>query len=161
MEATKTAIFIGNSVFGDDGISLAIGDMLRSRLEGMGFDVHIVERTGFALLDYLEGYDHAVIVDSVAAVPDPEGSVRVFSSEEFRLVKPNTPHFAGVPEALQLMRSLQMKMPDVRIIGIKVNDPHTLSESLSTELNARTTEIGDRVYQEILEAEARMKRHGE
>lgn len=100
MESRKVAVFVRNSIFGDDRIGLVVGETQRSRLEELGFDVHVLERIGFALLDCLEGYDRAFVVDSICTEGSPVGGVLSFSVEDFRSVKSAASHFSGVPEAV-------------------------------------------------------------
>jgi hydrogenase maturation protease len=145
----KTAVFMGNSIFGDDRIGLLVGEALRPRLESKSFDVHVMERTGFALLDCLEGYDSAVVVDSISSQTSPVGKVKSFTVEDFSCVKPVTPHYSGVPEALRLMKDLGMEVPDVSIIGINVRDPYTLSSDIDPDLDSRRDLICSEVYEGI------------
>ena len=145
----RTAVFLGNSIFGDDQIGLVVGRALERRLTDLGFDVQVVERTGFALLDCLEGYDSAVIVDSVSTGKDPAGRVISFGPEDFALVGTGVPHFAGVPEAVQLMKTLNLGAATVSILGINVSDPYVLSESLSEDLKGVMGDISNEVYDRI------------
>lgn len=149
MESRMAAIFIGNSIFGDDRIGLVVGDMLKERLEELGLDVHIVERTGLALLDCLEGYGSAVIVDSICTGRNRVGEVLSLSIGDFGSVQVAVPHFSGLPEAVQLMAELKMKVPTISILGINVRDPYTLSEDMSEELKGLTGTIAAGVYERI------------
>ena len=150
MRARRAAIFMGNGIFGDDRIGLLVGEALRERLQKRRFDVQVVERTGFALLDLLEGYESAVVVDSYGSNSTPVGSVKTFSVGDFGLVKPATPHYSGVPEALRLMGELRMAVPRVAIIGISVRNPYALSDSIDPELDSRKEAICSEVYDGIL-----------
>lgn len=149
-EGRRVAIFLGNSIFGDDGIALVVGGRLRARLQTTECEVHIAERTGFALLDYLEGYKHAVIVDSVQGDAVTEGDVQEYALRDFKLLKPISPHYAGIPEALELMETLCMGLPRVRIIGISIRDPYALSTTLSDELRIQVDAIAGEVYNLIV-----------
>jgi len=149
MGQRKTAVFIGNSIFGDDAIGLVVGEALRPKLEGDGFDVQVLERTGFALLDCLEGYDSAFVVDSFCNRTMSIGSVAPFSVEDFGAVKPVAPHYSGVPEAVRLMKELGMKVPDLSIIGINVGNPYALSSAIDRRLDALKGAISAKVYERI------------
>lgn len=146
----RIAIFLGNSIFGDDSIALAVAERLSLRLQSAGYEVATAERTGFVLLDYLEGYDSATIVDSARADESMPGTVREYTPRDFRAVKPTSPHYAGIPEALELMETFQIGVPRVRIIGIAIRDPYILSTSLSEELQVRLTSIAEQVYDRIV-----------
>jgi hydrogenase maturation protease len=150
MHSGRAAVFIGNSIFGDDKIGLLIGEALSPELVRSGVDVRIMERTGFALLDCLEGYGRAVVVDSFCDGESPVGMVASFSVDDFSAVKPATPHFSGVPEAAKLMRDLGLEVPDISIIGINVRNPYSLSTDVDTELDAMKDAIATEVYSIIL-----------
>jgi hydrogenase maturation protease len=150
----RTVVFMGNSIFGDDQIGLVVGRMLRKRLAGLGFDVQIVERTGYALLDCLEGYNSAVVVDSVSTGAHPVGAVLSYKPEYFTLPSIGVPHLAGVPEAAQLLKELNMGAPNLAIIGINVEDPYALSESLSDSLERAKDCISQEVYARIVASDA-------
>ncbi len=153
MVSRRVAVFIGNSIFGDDRIGLLVGETLRPSLEREGFDVHVMERTGFALLDCLEGYDRAFVVDSFSDGSIPVGLVRSFSPAHFAVAKPGGPHYAGVPEALRLMRDLRMPTPKVSILGINVRNPYALSTEIDRKLGSMLDAISAGVYSRIASAD--------
>lgn len=146
----STTVFLGNSVFGDDQIGLVVGRMLKDKLADIGFDVQIVERTGFALLDCLEGYESAVVVDSVSTGMYPVGTVLSYRPEDFALANTGVPHFAGVPEAFQLMKRLNIGVASLSIVGINVGDPYALSDDLSDDLQRARDAISKEVYERIV-----------
>jgi hydrogenase maturation protease len=122
---------LGNDLLGDDGVGLAAArEIARSAPEG----VEIVEAAtgGFALMDLLEGYAGAVIVDAVATGTCPPWTVREVRPEEFADLAPASPHYTGLPSLLQLASLLGIRMPaDLRIIAMEVEDPYELREGLS------------------------------
>ena len=150
MGPRNTVIFIGNSIFGDDRIGLIVGGILSRRLEELGFEVQIAERTGFALLDCLDGFERAVVVDSVCTGRNPAGEVLSLSAEDFSSVRSAAPHFSGVPEVMQLMKGLKMDLPTVSIVGINVNDPYTLSDDISDDLKPMQDAISREVFARIM-----------
>ncbi len=154
----RVAIFLGNSIFGDDSIALKVGERLKARLQTAGWEVHTAERTGFALLDYLEGYESAVIVDSIQGDAATQGDVEEYTLGDFKLLKPISPHYAGIPEALELMETLCMGLPRVRIIGISILDPYGLSTELSNELRTKVETIGGQVYHQIVNETPEVRR---
>lgn len=147
-----TTIFLGNSILGDDRVGLMVGEILKDRLSLHGIDVYIVERSGLALLDYLSGYESAIIVDSMKTDKYPIGSVIVFSPEEFKRIKPMAPHFLGVVDVIDFMKNLKLDEPKkVIIIGIEVKDPYIISEKLSEDIERCLNKIAEEIYNKILE----------
>jgi hydrogenase maturation protease len=127
---------LGNDLLGDDAVGLvAAREVARSRPDR----VEIVEAAagGFALLDLLEGYREAVIVDAVATGTFPPGTVREVLPEEFANMAPASPHYTGLPHLMQLAVQLGMTVPErLKIIAMEVEDPHLLREGLSETARA-------------------------
>jgi Ni,Fe-hydrogenase maturation factor len=65
MTKKKLVLFLGSSILGDDRVGLVVGEMLKKRLESAGYEVEILEKSGFSLIDYLENREEVVIVGSV------------------------------------------------------------------------------------------------
>ena len=140
-------LFLGNAILSDDRIGLIVGEMLRGRLESEGYDVEILEKTGFSLIDYLEDRDYAVIVDSVKTGRHEIGQVVPLSLDDFQQYAPFTSHHVGISEALRLMRRLDLNPPrHLRILGIEVEDPYTVSEKMSDKLTGRLSELAEEIH---------------
>jgi hydrogenase maturation protease len=124
---------LGNDLLGDDAVGLmAAREVARSLPEGV--DITEAAAGGFALLDLLEGYRGAVIVDAVATGRFPPGTVREIQPEEFHDAGPASPHYTGLPQLLELARKLGMTVPEaLRIVAMEVHDPYELREGLTEE----------------------------
>ncbi len=147
----KSVIFLGNYLFRDDKVPLLIGESLRDKLERDGFTVYIVEKTGYILMEYLEGMDIVFIVDSIKTGRYEIGSIIVVKPEDFKIYSPLSPHYVGIPETLKLMSMLNLNPPKhTIIIGIEVEDPYTLDESISPSLAPIIDTISKKLYREII-----------
>lgn len=143
---------LGNDILGDDSIGLRVVRALRQRQpQGPRHDANhtaladapdpivITESSeaGLALLDALSGFATAVIVDAIQTGTRPAGFVHRVEAEELSAITIGSPHFLGIPETLALGRSLGLPMPDrVTLFAIEVEDPYTLSTSLSPRVAA-------------------------
>lgn len=144
-------IFLGNLIFSDDRVGLEVGRLLREKLSGSGYDVELLEGGGLELIEYLEGRDEVVFVDAVRTLKSPPGSVLELSLEELKLYAPRSPHYAGVPEAVKMMRALDLNPPrKLRIIGIEVENPYALGDELSANLKQKLPKIAEEVYSKIM-----------
>ena len=57
------------------------------------------------------------------------------------------PHYIGIPELRRIMEELGLGSPRrIFLIGIGVEDPYTIREELSLQLEERLAEIADKVY---------------
>jgi hydrogenase maturation protease len=143
-------LFLGNSLLADDTIGLVIGNMLKEQLETEGNDVEVLEKTGFSLLDYLEGRQRVLIVDSVKTSNHEIGDVVTLRPSDYRSHAPFTSHYVGIPESIELMKLMGLEPPkDFRVLGIEVEDPYTVSPSMSEKLERELSTIVKRVHDSI------------
>ncbi|MGD0337361.1 MAG: hydrogenase maturation protease [Bacteroidota bacterium] len=122
---------LGNEIMGDDAVGIAAG---RPLLERFGEDISIIAApvAGFALIDFLEGYTHVLILDSAVSGRYPVGSVIEFSKEEFHKIHSGSPHFIGIPEALTIAEKLNVTFPRViRVLAMEIGGSQELREGLS------------------------------
>jgi hydrogenase maturation protease len=154
-------LFLGNPILADDKIGLVLGEMLKPILEAEGHEVEILEKTGLSLIDYLENRRAAVIVDSVKTGKHNVGEIVTIRPDEFHQYAPFTSHYVGIPEALKMMRALDLNPPEhIHILGIEVADPYTISEEMSHQLTDRLNELSEGVHKNVssIAREARMPR---
>ena len=122
---------LGNDILGDDAVGLLAARRLRAILPG---SVEVLESAGVGLdlLDVLEGYDRALILDAIATGQHPPGTVLEFTSEDFQKVIAPSPHYAGLPELLQLAERLGIPFPTALcVLACEVADPYQIREGLS------------------------------
>ena len=143
-------LFIGNILYSDDRIGILVGEKLKEELESEGFDVKILERMGYTLIDIIADRETVVIVDSIKSGKKEVGEVYLLDAKEMQTYTPLSPHSSGLPEMLNLMKSLNIKLPkNIYVIAIEVKDPYTISEELTPELKSKFYEIKKKVYEEI------------
>jgi len=145
---TKSLIlFLGNRILADDRIGLIIGEMLKRTLEAEGKDVEIVEETGFSLIDHLEGREDVTIIDSVMTGTHRVGEIVTLEPGQFQHLSPFSSHYGGIPEAIELMRQLDLEAPVyLRLIGIEVEDPYVVSTKMSDKLEGEVNRIADAIH---------------
>ena len=100
---------IGNSILGDDGIGLRIVEDLSQYMKE-NIDFIQTEEMGFGLLDFLTGYDLAIIIDSVQTGGIP-GSINIFSIRDFKPEQSLSNHYVGLPQLAQMAGQLNIKFP--------------------------------------------------
>ena len=141
---------LGNPVLGDDGVGLHVAAeverLLREEpLEGV--TVLTSTRGGFALIDLLTGFTHAMIIDSLE-IPDPSpGCIRQLDLEHIsgsaRLVGG---HELSVANAFELAASMGVEMPGiVEIYGVEGDDMRTLTEEMSPSVAAAVAPLARRL----------------
>jgi len=125
---------LGNDIMGDDGAALAAARALK---ENLAADVDLVEspEAGLALLDAMAGYDRVLLLDSITTGRHRPGTVLEFSSKDFNKVVGPSPHYAGLPEVLELARRLDIDFPgEVCVLALEIERPLDFRETLSPQI---------------------------
>ena len=124
---------LGNDILGDDGVGFHAARALRAEFPD---EVDVVEtgEAGLALLDHLERYDKAIILDAVATGQCAPGTVLCWDREDFRRLVSPSQHAAGLPHILELAERLEMAFPgELRVVCMEVADPTVFRETLTAE----------------------------
>ena len=133
---------LGNAILRDDGVGIRAVRYLAETGPHPGIDLKEAEVAGFALLDLLEGYERAVVIDAVRVRGTEPGQVVVFSGDA---LQPSLHLVAGhqidLPSALELGRQLGRPVPStVHIVGVQVQDDRTFDERCTPPVEAAIPE---------------------
>lgn len=130
----KTLILgLGNDMLTDDGVGLVVVRQLAGPLRDRT-DVEVCETTemGLALLDFMEGFEQVILVDSIQTGRAEPGTLHEVEAHGVAQLTGRTPHFLGVEDTLALGRELGLTMPQrVTVVAIEVADPFTLGTELT------------------------------
>jgi len=122
---------LGNTILMDDGVGIHAARQA-ARLLALGEPVKVVEAElgGFQLMDLLEGYRGAVILDAVNFPGRQPGEIVEFDLEHFQPTERlATGHQVSLPTALALGREMGRPMPEfVLVIGVQVAEAWTFGE---------------------------------
>lgn len=151
---------LGNELLADDAVGVLAARELASRLDGRA-DVVATSAHGVALLDLFEGYDGSVILDSVVTGRRPVGTVFDLDPARFHPVLAPSPHYAGIPEMLDLARRLELRFPErMRIVAMEVRDPLTLGGEMSPEVREALPALCERACCALDEVSSEVRRDG-
>jgi hydrogenase maturation protease len=135
---------LGNDILGDDAVGLLAARRLRSLLPET---VDVVESGGggLDLLDALEGYERALLLDAILTGKHPPGTILEFSAEDFKKDDAPSPHYAGLPTVIQLAESLGICFPTIfQIVAVEVENPYEVLEGLSKPVEASLPAVIER-----------------
>ena len=122
---------LGNDIIGDDGIGLAAARILREQFQG-DVDIEDAAEAGLNLLDIMSGYDRVLILDSIVTGRHPHGTVLEFSRADFDKVVAPSPHYAGLPEVLELAKRLKIEFPrEILVLALEIEECYDFRETLS------------------------------
>jgi hydrogenase maturation protease len=134
--ARSLVLGLGNPILKDDAVGILVAREVARVLDTMDCtDTEIIETSGagFDVLDLLQGFHRAVVIDAIRTQGGQPGMV-------YRLVPDQLPttdrltgtHEINLPTALALGRRLGFLMPaQVTIFAIEVEDDRTFGETLS------------------------------
>ena len=163
---------LGNDLIADDAFGIAVARRLRRDLAGVVADadadildpavmmtvgthpvagpVEIVETalSGLYLMDAVVGASLLIVVDAMATLQEPPGTVMVFAEQDIVSVPGGSPHYVGLFEILTLGRSLGLDVPDeVVIVAVEADDMITIgggmTEAVSAAVPAVVTLVDD------------------
>ena len=148
----KTLILgLGNPYLSDDSAGLKVIRELEKRLSNPDISLNETSLAGINLLDYLTGYDKAIIVDAIRTPNGIPGSIYRLTPEEFDTSCHTTSsHDIGVIAAIELGKRLELSMPQmIEIIGIEAGDVVTLSEECTPDIEAAIPVAADMIIKEV------------
>jgi len=125
---------LGNDILGDDAVGILAARALRKEF---GDTVDIVEAAigGYALLDFIEGYERVLLLDAVATGRVKPGTVMELAREDFGPADSTSPHHVGLPEVFAVAERLSISLPrELRIVVMEIHPPEVLSQSLTAEI---------------------------
>lgn len=131
MSSSTLLLALGNDIMGDDGAALAAAHRLKAQaLEDV--DVSVTIEAGLTLLEILSGYKQVLLLDTIVTGKHAPGTVLELSQDDFTEVLGSSPHYAGLPEVMELARELAIEFPqDIRVLALEIDRPLGFSDTLS------------------------------
>jgi hydrogenase maturation protease len=139
---------LGNPVLGDDGVGWQVADEVEARLASArrsGADVGPIEVErlgvgGLRLMEFLSGYEAAILVDAAEFPGRPCGEVRACPLAELESSAAghlDSAHDASLVTALALGRRLGARLPErIEAVTVQVHHTDVFGEELSPEVAA-------------------------
>ena len=140
-------IGLGNPILSDDAIGPRVVNDLRIQMSDPRVDYRSCSAGGLEVLDLLQGYGSAVIIDGIRTRGGEPGTVYYFSLDEL----PATRHIAnlhavGLPTAIAMARHLGLPVPHpISVAAVEIVEDLVASESLTPALAERYDEIVDEI----------------
>ena len=143
---TKTLVMgLGNEILADDAVGVLVARQLKDELAGRA-DVISCALHGLALLELFIGYDRAILIDAIQTGKNPPGTITELRGEDLDKVYAPSPHYAGVPEMLELAEQLELDFPkEFRIFAVEVGDMRTIGGPVTAAVVAAIPAVCERV----------------
>jgi len=156
MEKNILVLAFGNDIIGDDAAALEAAKLLAKQF-GEKVDFEEVYGGGLEVLDFIEGRDKVLILDSITTEANPVGTVISYGKDALGYGNISSPHYVGLPEVLKLSAMFEMDIPqDIRILAIEIDLQSTIIEELSPEIQATLPNLvneASKILSEWLEEE--------
>jgi hydrogenase maturation protease len=142
---------LGNPVLGDDGVGWRVADEVETRLAAARLatdderdcpeiDVERLGVGGLRLMEFLDGYDAAILVDAAEFADRPLGEVRSCALEDLDCYAAghlDSAHDASLVTALALGRRLGASLPtSIQTVTVQVRSTDEFSEQLTPQVEA-------------------------
>jgi|YNPNPStandDraft_1061719.scaffolds.fasta_scaffold01503_5 hydrogenase maturation protease len=132
----------------DDAVGIRVAEALKERLDGLA-DLRMTSVSGLYLLDYLDGYERAIIVDAFTPQDAVPGRIRVFdmAPSEKPPLGPS-PHYISLSDALTIGARLGLRLPkSIKVVGIEVSDPYTIGGDMHPDVKAAVPLAAEKVLE--------------
>lgn len=148
---------LGNPILSDDAVGVLVARRVAEQMlqPDDGVTVQEVGVGGLRLVEILNGFDRAVIIDAIQSDPKSDtGTHKTMSIEDLAACSPTqhsaSAHDTTFPTAFQCGRQLGMNLPeDVTIFAIEVNNVTDFGEQLTPEVAECIPEIAAEVVAHI------------
>ncbi len=125
---------LGNDLLGDDAIGLLVAGALRG-MAGPEVALRTSVQAGLYLLEPLQGFEDAIVIDSVLG--EHPGTVRELRGSDLHEVSVPSAHYVGLPEALAIARQSGLNVPRrLRIFGIEIGVSQEIGAAPSADVMA-------------------------
>lgn len=148
----KTLILgMGNPILSDDGVGVWVARSLKHRLEAGETTVMESSMAGLNLIEAIEGFERAIIIDAIQTGRGEVGRVYRLEPEAFDDMKHSkTPHGVDFTSALGLGSRLGLSLPrQITIFAIEVEDVNTFGEGCTPQVERMIPVVVDMVIQEL------------
>jgi hydrogenase maturation protease len=148
MASAKTVVIgLGNDLLADDAFGIMVARELKA-LEIDSLDIVEAAEHGLGLLDYLEGYEKAIIVD--AFIGTEKGKIMEVELTSWdRAVAPSL-HALSLPEALHLGRKAGLRLPErVKVYSVTVLNSFVIGGEMSEEVERSVPVILNKILKDL------------
>jgi hydrogenase maturation protease len=148
----KTLVLgLGNPILSDDGAGCRAAVVLKEKIKTPDIDIIEAGIAGLDVLDLLNGYDRAIIIDAIRTEKGKPGKIYRFGPGALADTRhTGNPHDTNIATALELGKKLKIKLPqEIIIFAIEAKDVTTFSEECTPPVNEAILECAEMVMREL------------
>ena len=140
---------LGNILLGDEGVGVRVIEEMERRFT-LPANLSLLDggTAGYALIDYMKGYDRLIMIDAVRGGEKP-GTIYRLNADDIqqRTDLKLSGHQISLPEVLLLAGKLD-KLPEILLIGIEPRDMEYDLE-LSSDVKGAAEKVIDLLAEEL------------
>jgi len=142
---------LGSELMGDDSAGLKVIDILKQKHKKNGVDFKKCFSTGFEVMEEIEGYDAAIIVDSICTGLYKKGEVVRLKPEDLRYSKRiSSFHDFDLNTSIELGRDLRLKIPNtISVFAVEIEESYEFSEAFSPEVEGAVYSLVEAIDMEL------------
>ena len=147
---------LGNPIVGDDGIGWRVAERILQQMQDSEtkpdeVDIECLAVGGLRLMEFMVGYDYAIVIDMLFTGQQPAGHVSCFPLEDLPDLAARhvtSTHDTSLQSALKLGRELGLRLPQkIMVVGIEANNCYNFSEELTSPIEAAIPQAVQMVVQ--------------
>jgi hydrogenase maturation protease len=134
---------LGSKVLSDGAVGPLLIDALRRNLAPCEYDFNTSAVGGLELIDYLQGYDVAFIIDSTLKTDTPPGSIAIYEHHEVPDgCNLSCVHDLSFREMIRFAKEAGVAIPaNIKVIMVRIEDDKTISEEVSPAIQKKFNDI--------------------
>lgn len=146
-----TVIGIGNTLATDDGVGIRAVEQLQGVVSDERVCFAQSERGGLDLLDLLEGYSRAFVIDAALTGTKLPGTISSFKIRMPFVAEPlPSLHTIGLRTVLAFGTAIGINLPEeVTVYTVEARDIETLHEGCTREVEAAIQDLADMLAGEL------------
>jgi hydrogenase maturation protease len=142
---------LGNEVLGDESLGLVVVREISEEGLFPEIDFACLSTGGLNLLDYIDGYDSLLLIDTACGNNYEPGTITHYNPGNFReTLHLSSEHDVSFSVALETGKRLGLKIPKrIHIIAIEISCDLNLSQNLSDNISAQFDKIRSEIIKFI------------
>ncbi|MEN8191179.1 MAG: hydrogenase maturation protease [Bacteroidota bacterium] len=143
---------MGNKLFGDDGVGIVVAERLREIYNNYeNIDIEETSWGGFRIIDLLDGYNTAIVIDALQTKRKHLGFVHKLDYQDLiHSVRMVSFHDINFATAIEFAKIMDITMPEkIMVFGIEVDETDHFSEEISPIIKRSVESCINMVVEEI------------
>lgn len=151
-ESTALILGLGNEILTDDGIGIKLTHDLKNKFRRSSFDFKTASCGGLEIVEMMDGYEHAIIIDSIKTFGVEPGKVHHFTLDHFQQsMHVSNFHDISFLTAIEFGRKAGLKLPrQVNIIAVEIIEDLVFNTQFSPVIKEKYPQIFNEVQRLML-----------